>query len=33
MTGMIQDGVWDAFPKLKIGFLEAYSADPALPDV
>ena len=22
MTGMIQDGVWDAFPKLKIGFLE-----------
>jgi predicted TIM-barrel fold metal-dependent hydrolase len=22
MTGMIQDGVWDAFPKLKVGFLE-----------
>ena len=22
MTGMIQDGVWDAFPKLKVGFME-----------
>jgi predicted TIM-barrel fold metal-dependent hydrolase len=22
MTGMIQDGVWDAFPKLRVGFLE-----------
>jgi len=22
MTGMIQDGVWDAFPNLRIGFLE-----------
>jgi predicted TIM-barrel fold metal-dependent hydrolase len=22
MSGMIQDGVWDAFPKLRIGFLE-----------
>ena len=23
MTGMIQDGVWDAFPNLRVGFLEA----------
>src|SRR5262245_66534918 len=22
MTGMIQDGVWDAFPKLRVGFME-----------
>ena len=22
MTGMIQDGVWDAFPKLRVGFLK-----------
>jgi predicted TIM-barrel fold metal-dependent hydrolase len=26
MTGMIQDGVWDAFPKLRIGFLEGGTA-------
>ena len=22
MTGMIQDGVWDAFPRLRVGFME-----------
>ena len=26
MTGMIQDGVWDAFPKLRIGFSKAEPA-------
>lgn len=26
MTGMIQDGVWDAFPNLRIGFLEGGTA-------